>query len=216
MKLSEILAGPGLKHYDVAVTLLSDMCVGSGSGGQEWVDRAFVRDGRRLPYLPGSHLKGVVRHAAEMLAPLMGERTCHAPRPDSMCPRDEDPGFCIVCRIFGSPRLPSALIFGSLAYGSHGMSGTAKAVPNPDLVGIVRYSVSMDRWRRTAKEQRLFTTEVVPAGATFAGTLRLTRHLDENETLLLRRAFAWVDQLGGGESTGRGRVTITLTEARRA
>ncbi|HEY9867746.1 MAG TPA: RAMP superfamily CRISPR-associated protein [Candidatus Obscuribacterales bacterium] len=204
MKLKQLLQTDTPASWQVEVLLDSDLAISSGTGGGAWVDKLVIRDTDGLPCIPGSHFKGVVRDAAERIAQAMGEKTCHAPRADRMCP-DSSGSLCIVCRVFGCPQRASSIAFSDLLLTTRELSA--------DTLCRIRNGVSLDRWRKTAMQGRLFSIEVVPSGLTFRGSISHTRPLDARETALLRRALAMVDSLGGNKSRGLGRVTVAVEGA---
>src|SRR5947207_1365641 len=71
------------------------------------VDRPLQLDEIGLPVLPGSSVRGRVRVHLERLLRGLGRTVCTPPRPDRMCPH-YDGGYCLVCKLFGSPGLEAA------------------------------------------------------------------------------------------------------------
>ena len=119
----------------------------------EWaeleVDKALVRDWRALdvpvissttPVIPATTLKGWLRDNVEKALRGLDVEVCDGSRPASTC------GQCPVCEIFGSPRRRSRLRF-------------FDARPE-ETKQDVRVNVALSRRRRTAYEERLFSTEV--------------------------------------------------------
>src|SRR6266511_1672594 len=120
-------------QIDLAVTLLTPLCVGASGSSGGLADKALQRDGWNRPIIPGSQLKGRLRHACERIAEGLGLPICSAPYADTMCPAgpptierrarepldlartDGDAPQCAVCAIFGSPVYFSPLSFGDLA-----------------------------------------------------------------------------------------------------
>jgi len=98
----------------------------------------------KTPTIPGSSLKGIFRHRAESVLRAMGNKVCDAPKPEKMCRHEDD--CCIVCRFFGSPRIPAKLIFEDSKIENYSRSS--------------RFGVGIDRRKRTAKEDLLFTHEI--------------------------------------------------------
>lgn len=174
--------------------------VGSGYGFAGRIDQALLRDAQGLPFIPGSALKGKLRHAAYEIAPSLGhkveERDC-LPKPG------ERP--CVICRVFGSPFRAGKLFVSD---------ATANLVENP-LLGLAtmekaapriweeRTGVAIDRRTRTASARLLFRIETAPAGLTLQATL--TGDLDEStETPLLKAAVKTLRWLGADSSRGLG------------
>ncbi|SNB73730.1 RAMP superfamily CRISPR-associated protein [Thermoflexus hugenholtzii] len=114
----------------------------TGEQSKLWTDRALVVDWRdgKVPIVPATTIKGWLRESAERTLRGWGQRVCDGSRPGEMC------NACLVCEVFGSPRRRSPLRF-SDAELREGMAD-------------VRMNVSLSRHRKTAYEERLFSTEV--------------------------------------------------------
>jgi CRISPR/Cas system CSM-associated protein Csm3 (group 7 of RAMP superfamily) len=115
----------------------------TGEQGKLWTDRALVVDWRdgKVPIVPATTIKGWLRESAERLLRGLGLPACDGSRPGEMC------NACLICKVFGSPRRRSPLRF-SDAELREGMAD-------------VRMNVSLSRHRKTAYEERLFSTEVI-------------------------------------------------------
>lgn len=186
-------------QIDLTLTVETALSVGAGGSGGVLADKAIVRDRLNRLILPGSHLKGRLRHACEVLARRGGLSVCDAPRPQTMCPHlGTIPAPCPICQIFGSPAYPGPLHFDSLIY--------AEATPFPTL----RPGVSLNRRRRTAEDQRLYFVETSPPGGQvhFHRSPAIRGWLDaeraEAQTRLLLAGLAFLRTWGGGKSRGLG------------
>lgn len=202
MRLTDVLTSVSTSKLKVSVRLRSDLHIGTGSGGRSWVDRAVVRDATGRPLIPGSHMKGVMRDNTEQLAALLEHRICRAPRAENMCETQNDA--CIVCKLYGNPKLPSSLIFSDMLM--------QERYVDPALVVSIRNNVSIDRHRKVAKDGRLFNSEVVSSAVSFAGEILITRCLTDEEKRLLKLSASFTERLGGSKSTGMGVVTVELSE----
>jgi len=114
----------------------------TGEQAKLWTDKALVvdwSDGKK-PIVPATTLKGWLREAAERILLGFGLNVCDSSRADTIC------GACPVCEVFGSPRLRSPMHF----------SDAVLENPATDI----RMNVSLSRHRKTAYEERLFSTEV--------------------------------------------------------
>jgi CRISPR/Cas system CSM-associated protein Csm3 (group 7 of RAMP superfamily) len=187
-------------RIELRVTCATPPSVGSGGSEGTLADKVVLRDGRGRFILPGSQVKGRLRHACEQLVKAYKAPVCRPPRPDTMCPNyDEDPTLeppCLLCRIFGGPGQASPLRF-------HDLVAQQPALPEQTL----RAMVSLNRARRTAEPQRLFLIETAPhyPGLEFRNEEAITGHVKEpaHAHLLLaaaRMLFTW----GGGSSRGLG------------
>jgi len=150
--------------------------------------------GDETPAIPGSSIKGVFRHWVESVLRARGGRVCEAPRPEKMCRREDD--CCIVCRFFGSPRIPSKLFFEDSKIENYAKSS--------------RVGVGIDRRKRTAKEDLLFTHETSLGEEFTASITGLFRTVDEALTasaLLFLGAKA-TSVIGGCGSRGMGWIEV--------
>ncbi|MBC7226526.1 MAG: hypothetical protein H5T61_04775 [Thermoflexales bacterium] len=109
------------------------------------VDKALARDASGQWVLPATTVKGFLRERAEVLLRTWGHPVCTGPEPATMC---DDQTLCLVCRVFGNPRHPSALRFQD----GHPLDGFGEA-------SFVRSGVAISRYRRAASPQRLFFLE---------------------------------------------------------
>ncbi len=196
------------------VIFKTPFCVGSGAMADSLAHKPMLKDAHRLPILPGSTLKGRLRHECERIVRSLTDddnAVCHGPAPHGMCPLDparlghQDRKACPVCQVFGSPWLPSALRFSDLRW-----TLAEELADEPLPVTDLRYGVSLRRARRVAEEDRLFTTE------TFAPTRETTYvgqvvgHFPDDDSerywqvALVLAGLRAITSLGGGRSRGLG------------
>lgn len=187
----------------IGITLTVDtaLSVGAGGSGGVLADKAIVRNRLNQLVLPGSHLKGRLRHACEVIARSQDVPVCDSPRAETMCPQSrsiaEPP--CAICALFGSPAQPSPLQFADLIY------------EEPIETPSIRPGASINRRRRTVEEQRLFFIETSPpaALARFHATQAIVGWLpDDNKAgarvKLLLAGLELIQSWGGGKSRGLG------------
>ena len=184
----------------LAITLLTPACVGAAGSGGGIADKTLLRDGWNRPIIPGSQLKGRVRHACERIAAALGQPICGAPYAEAMCPHTTEikrlsrepldlmrgPGArpqCAVCAIFGSALYPSPLMFSDLIFTPATIPTQAIAATRPahlppvplspvPAAERVRPGIAIDRRRRTVQEEVLYLTETTDAGEVFRGAIR--------------------------------------------
>lgn len=195
-----------LVDIDLRITFLTPFTVGTGAMGHTQTNKPTIKDALQRPLIPGSALKGRLRHTCERLACSLlddDDAVCHAPNPATTCPLDTKwlDQYCPVCRLFGSPRRPSSLRFTDL----HWLEPVAAA---PTLI---RSGVSINRRRRVAEPQRLYDLETVdPLDVVYRG--HITGHLNEAEgqalIALLLGGLHGLTTLGGGRGSGLGRCAI--------
>lgn len=215
----------------LALTALIDsaLCVGAGGSTGSLADKPIIRaaDGRLL--IPGSQLKGRLRHECEKLARGLGWPICESPVPETMCPQiglsdsvfrrndytvrhqvfaDGQPQHhCLVCQIFGNPALPSRILVDDLI-----------CQVSPDtLPEVLRPGVTINRRRRTAEDQKLYFLETssVNVQLPFEGRI----HLDpippdrpDYAKALILAALHHIHALGGSKSAGLGWLTWNIDD----
>lgn len=199
----------------------SALCVGAGGSTGSLADKPIVRlaDGRLL--IPGSQLKGRLRHECEKLARALGWPVCESPVAATMCPQigrdnsefqrtdyqlvgktfaDGEPQYhCLICQIFGNPTLPSRLIVDDLI-----CVEDAKNLPE-----VLRPGVTLNRRRRTAEDQKLYflETSLVNVQLPFVGHLYFQSDCPPYARALVLAALHHIHALGGSKSTGLGWLT---------
>jgi CRISPR/Cas system CSM-associated protein Csm3 (group 7 of RAMP superfamily) len=199
-----------------------DWHAGSGEGSAS-VDRLVRRlpqnqDGERLPYLPGSQLKGVLRHQCERLAALLG---CEVVSPHHG--GGDRPGHLL--QHFG-PLERSGLIidrlFGNRYQGNCLFVDDALPESSTGWPAHERSRTAIDRLSHTARDRTLFVSEVVSgAGRALRGVIR-ARHpssvlsqFDGGFPLeydLLLAGLQTLDSLGGDRSSGSGFCRIEIVD----
>ncbi len=168
-----------------------------------WIDKPTALDSNfgRKPVLTATSIKGLMRATAESLLRSQGKAVCLGPRPEQLC---ADPmTSCVVCRHFGSPRMKSPLRF-------------FQAWLDEDARRDTRMSVGIDRRRRVAREDHLFSIEVSQARNLLAEVTGVyPREEGAKEAIaLLYVAAKGVFALGGGRSRGLGHVALARYDAR--
>jgi CRISPR/Cas system CSM-associated protein Csm3 (group 7 of RAMP superfamily) len=223
-------------RIELAITARTPLCVGASGSSGGLADKTVLRDGWNRPIIPGSQLKGRLRHACERIAAGMGASICAAPYPATMCPYYEPkPPItrqarepidlaraegvrhqCIVCALFGSPVYLSPLAFNDLVY-----TPPLPRFPPPQPYEAherLRPGVGLDRRRRTAQEEVLYLTETTDAGITFTGAIHgrwLSTPLAEARALsgLLLAGLRLTTRWGGGSTRGLGWAEVAITRA---
>lgn len=64
-----------MKKAKIKITLMSDLCVGSGYSYAGVIDSDVTADSYGFPYIPARRLKGCMREAAEMISAVLKEET---------------------------------------------------------------------------------------------------------------------------------------------
>jgi CRISPR/Cas system CSM-associated protein Csm3 (group 7 of RAMP superfamily) len=218
-------------RLELAITALTPMCVGASGSAGGLADKALQRDAWNRPVIPGSQLKGRVRHSCERIAAALGIPICAAPVEATMCPhgpaaisrtsREElhrlragaNAPQCVICAIFGSAMYPSPLRFGDLA--ATPPASTFPPVRPYAVEERLRPGVGIDRRRGAALENVLYLTETTDGGVVFRGKIRgrwLATPRQEVEPLigLLIAGLTMTTRWGGGSSRGLGWAEVEL------
>lgn len=193
-----------------------------GSGYQSAVaDRLLRRmEGvNRDPFVPGSQLKGLLRHQCERLALALG---LEAINPHTVTPDDEKDLVTHFTPLTNSQLIVDRL-FGNRYQGECLFVTNAMPVSSDDAKNkaVVQTRTAMDRVTGTVMEQHLFTTELIEAEINLQGRIRgrhpagvLTQDDDgfPYEYALLVAGILSLETLGGDKSTGLGRCKVKLKE----
>lgn len=175
------------------------------------VDRPIELDAEGYPLIPASSIRGRLRVHLERLLRQMGLPVCTPPSPEQMCPHAGHDGYCLACRVFGSPWYPAGMMNGDLRL--------VNPRPMPaDLLRSKRTSVGISRRLGTAQAERLFTLEAAAAAAQGLPLLfegEMVGRLTDEEAGWLLAAVPLVAHLGGSKARGLGEVSLRVKEAAR-
>lgn len=179
------------------------------------VDKPLELDSQGYPLIPASTIRGRLRVHLERLLRGLDLPVCFPPRPERLCPHvwgqqpaPED-GYCIACRVFGSPWREAGLAASDLRLVADQRSQFA-----PALLRQERAGVSLSRRLGAAQNERLFMIEsTVPRANAealrFEGTLE--GRLSSAEAGWLLATLPLVAHIGGGKSRGLGGVRLRAT-----
>jgi len=205
-----------------SITAIIDtaLCVGAGGSSGSLADKPIVRNAEGNLLIPGSQIKGRLRHECEKIARGLNWAVCESPNPETMCPkkslltenfwideykfRDKISGentfHCLICQIFGNPSLPSRIIFNDLI---------CKEDPE-NLPEILRPGVTINRRRGVAEENKLYFLETSPVNAQlkFTGEILIQPNINPNYVdyakVLIWAGLRQINALGGSKSVGLG------------
>jgi CRISPR/Cas system CSM-associated protein Csm3 (group 7 of RAMP superfamily) len=218
------------RPFSLKLTLYMQTPLSSGAAGASSfvADRIAVRNGLGEFIIPGSQVRGNVRHACERLLRAVGaaDRICYGPRPDHMCPHApsasirtiDDPyspgqtlRCCILCSLFGSAYFTSPLHFHDLVCRNPFRQPNQPPYTSQRDARLgdetLRTMVSLNRQRRVAQERRLFVVETAPAQPqlAFSHDEAISGTLDtEAQAQLLLAGLNLLTAIGGGRSRGLG------------
>lgn len=182
----------------ITITTESALSVGAAGSAGSLADKSIVRDGLGRPIIPGSQLKGKLRYAAEQLLRSLGQ---DIPSPFELGRVEND---TLIRRVFGSPDQPSPLRFADL------IGDLEPQLARLPSASAIRPSVTINRRRGTAEDQRLLLQEVTREGLAFRADPAISGNLGElSYAALLWAALRLTDRWGGAKSRGLGWATAT-------
>ncbi|EFO81934.1 hypothetical protein OSCT_0083 [Oscillochloris trichoides DG-6] len=185
----------------LTITTLTSLSVGAGGSSGSRADKSVIRDGYGRPIIPGSQVKGKVRHAAEALLQGLG-------LPSQAHFDDDESPSNPIRQLFGSPQVRSPLRFTDLPAALGDILNPAE---NRQLLSELRPSVSINRRRGVAEDERLLFRETVPHSLVFSADDAITGYLKADDfpsVALLWAALRFCSRWGGATSRGLGWVNI--------
>jgi CRISPR/Cas system CSM-associated protein Csm3 (group 7 of RAMP superfamily) len=230
---------PVQADLDLTIQMIAPLSVGAAGSRGGMADKPIQRDAWNRPIIPGSQIKGRIRHACERLARMLEHPVCHAPYP-TMCPYDssihlhltrqtrerlhrervrgtayeDTPVQCLICALFGSSLYPSPLAFGDAIH-QPPLQGETPPTKPLDVTGQLRPGVGLDRWRRTAQEEIFYTIETTDAGIILQS--RISGRWDDTPADEVRSLVALLTagarlsrRWGGSSSRGLGWAVVTV------
>ncbi|MBH8566565.1 CRISPR-associated protein Csm3 [Nostoc sp. CENA67] len=215
--LNQLSNTNSVETYTITAVIDSALCVGAGGSSGSLADKPIVRNSERNLLIPGSQVKGRVRHECEKLMRSLGWEISESPNagrmvirrenapPKFRCDQYEVSGYeetyhCLISQILGDPVLPSRVIFDDLV-----------CIEEPDIVReVLRPGVTINRRRHTAEENKLYFLETSPVNVKlqFQGEIHiqpsLTPERPDYAKALIWAGLRQIHALGGSKSAGLG------------
>lgn len=185
------------KKLNIKVEVLTGLHIGIGSDRPEigGIDNPFIKDPvSKLPYIPGSSLKGKLRSLLET------ESTNFANEKIATAFGDDE-------------NSPTRFIFRDISLSEK----DKKDFESGTIQTEAKTEIKIDREKGTATPGALRVTERIPPQIIFEGEVLIRSVSDDDEKLnvaILKEAVQLLnnDYLGGSGSRGYGAVKVTLTE----
>ncbi len=200
--------------WQITLVATSDFHTSSEAKGST-ID--YLRNIDGIPFIPGTHIKGVMRTEAERILRSTKDIDCWITgdiymegasednkRPLKICEKLKNGKYgCDVCRVFGMPHFINDKNY------REGKIRVTDFTAGDKVVSASRMHVSIDRGNLSKTESHLFRTCVVPVGCQFIGYI-ITKDLNENEKRLLKGSMHSMAHygLGGERSRGLGNFDI--------
>jgi CRISPR/Cas system CSM-associated protein Csm3 (group 7 of RAMP superfamily) len=188
VKLSELRSD--VQTYTLTAVIDSALCIGSGGSSGSLADKPIVRNAENRLIIPGSHLKGRLRHECEKLARSLGLTVSESPNPGLMMQTSD----CVISAIFGNPRDASRLLVDDLICDS-----PAQELPTE----VIRPGITINRRRGTVEDDKLYFLETSPPNQDlrFTGSIHLVQPPDYALPLIIA-ALHHIHALGGRSRLG--------------
>ncbi len=210
------------------------LCVGAGGSTGSLADKPIMRMANGKLLIPGSQLKGRLRHECEKLARGLGWPICESPTAETMCPQlagfsdedkaDEDKAnqdktnqdkakFNRSDYWIEEDQRHHCLIcqiFGNPALASRVLVDDLICDEEPDnLPEVLRPGVTINRRRQTAEDKKLYFLETSPPNLQlkFKGSLHFQPNCPDYAKALVVAALRHINALGGSKSAGLGWLT---------
>jgi CRISPR-associated protein Csm3 len=200
------------------LTCETGLHIGAGKGTLEigGADNPVAKDSFGRPYIPGSSLRGAMRHNLEIaldalkpdqLVTLSRRRGQEIRIHQTDRPDDE------ICLIFGSSNASGRLIVSDARLDAESITPQMREYLDEELTEV-KSETAIDRLTAQSTAR---TLERVPAGARFQVRMIFDVRCEEDKELLplLVQAMRLIEDsgLGGGRSRGSGRVTFSAIKA---
>lgn len=172
--------------YKVNIKVITPFNIATGENTQDFVHKNTVKY-QGKPYIPASTVKGKIRNNFYMINEFNHtENNCN----------------CCMCRIFGKPGYSPSKIY------------IDDFVTEEEPQTFIRFGNAIDRYRKTARDNALFTEEL-SGNSLFKGIIKV--YFDDDTVAYkekLEMAIKMIDSIGNGRSRGHGHVEIDLEEVK--
>lgn len=161
----------------------------------------FLKDSEENPYIPATHIKGIMRTEAERILRSVENIPCYITGDPKviLCDEVKNGGFgCDVCRIFGVPNTKGGGDY------REGKVRVTDFKTDKDVQAVSRMHVSIKRETQTKSEHALFNMHSVPSGTEFTGYLLIRDALTDSEEKLLHASIHSMAHYGIGKDRSRG------------
>jgi CRISPR/Cas system CSM-associated protein Csm3 (group 7 of RAMP superfamily) len=211
MKLTTLIQQQSvIKSHRITAIIDSALSIGAGGSAGSLADKPIVRNAAGDMIIPGSHLKGRLRHECEKIARGLGWHVSRSPNPRNMVGDYKVPNkiecskHCIISSIFGDASQPSCLLVDDLV-----CEISFKGLPTE----VLRPGVTINRRRRTAENKKLFFLETSPPNIQleFTGNIHLIDP-PQYAMALICAGLRHIHALGGSKSAGLGWLNWELND----
>lgn len=160
----------------------------------------FLKDSKDSPYIPATHVKGVMRTEAERILRTTENISCYITGNPKvvLCDEVKNGGFgCDVCRIFGVPNTRGGGDY------REGKIRITDFKTEKNVEAVSRMHVSIERDTQTKSEHALFNMLSVPSKTEFSGYIIIREALTTSEEKLLAASIHSMAHYGIGKDRSR-------------
>jgi Uncharacterized protein predicted to be involved in DNA repair (RAMP superfamily) len=194
---------------------------GNNMGSFIQIARSQDRKGNSIPYIPATHLKGVMRCEAERIMRGSAGISCFITgNPYStdheimVCDEVKAGGYgCPVCSLFGVPNIDGGGGFreGKLRFLDFYPS------KGKEEVNILRRShVMINREFQVKEEHALYSEEAIPSGTIFTGDIIIRTGLTDEEKRVFLASLHTMACYGLGKNRSRGFGALKIGEIKKS
>jgi CRISPR/Cas system CSM-associated protein Csm3 (group 7 of RAMP superfamily) len=194
---------------------------GTNMGSFIQVTRGSDAKGMNVPYIPATHLKGVMRCEAERIMRTVAGISCYITgRPDvpghviEVCDEVKTGGYkCPVCSLFGVPNIDGG---GGFREGKLRFLDFYPSRENEEVKIERRSHVMINRKYLVKEKGALYSEEAVPSGTIFTGNIIVRSVLSEEEERLFMASLHAMAGYGLGKNRSRGFGAIKIGNIRKS
>jgi CRISPR-associated protein Csm3 len=193
--------------------------IGTGLGKGGVIDKSIIKDYEGNVYIPGSSLKGKIRHYYTVLYRSFINSSLHYGQ--TYCTFDNIEDCCAICQIFGSKYHQGRFTFFDAMLKDEEFSGFSQPAKITDknfqfFQVSVRQHNKISRKRKVAEEKHLFASEATMPGFQYKSVIDGILTVESNlspfpkEALLLIASLKMINKIGGGKSRGLGKIQVDI------
>lgn len=191
-----------MEPLHIKIEFQSDFMISTGYGLAGIIDNTVVKSENRMPYIPGTTIKGNIRRSCEEIALMIG---LSIPQKDN--PLNDSK--LEIAKIFGTSFMPAGITFESASPNNvYSLDYFANR-----LVNIEKHN-QIDLQTGTALESHFFSYETATKKLEFEFCLNPSlgsdTFLSDKEKALLVAGILFTDRIGGKKSRGRGKCRLSI------
>ncbi len=194
-----------MSHYRFRIVLTGDAELRTGIGGES-VNSYVPRDADGRPFIPGSHIKGLIRASLKEIAEVRTEWKDFFSETEN----HQQWPYPLLDLVFGAHDVKASSYFAKVRVEKATLVDEASARDMPTTQFVSRTQLDD---RRLAKETSLRTTEAIFAGSEFVGDLFSSFSESSIEGIAWRLGLLAIPAVGGSRSRN-GQCVVSLLDVK--